>query len=231
MISRRPGGGFAHAELPTPFSERLPASQSLAPCRQRGAVVTESVATVQRLRRSRRRVDEQPAVSAADVRASTTWHSPKQPENLFSDALLLYVYSRGMGRAGLPGDRLLRLALCARGSCRAPSPSPARAKPTAAGQFFRHPRRGRAAERCCEVCPRCWRPSTPPPTLTAASITTRPHTNRRISAVDAAARTLTPPRFHPLSMRGGHFYQNAPDRVLAPSARSSSFPGRFCQHF
>ena len=30
--------------------------------------------------------------------------SPKQPENLFSDALPLTLYSRGMGALGLPGD-------------------------------------------------------------------------------------------------------------------------------
>lgn len=30
--------------------------------------------------------------------------SPKQPENRFSESLLLHCYSRGMGALGLPGD-------------------------------------------------------------------------------------------------------------------------------
>jgi len=107
----------------TPFSERLPASQLhwlLAD--KSGAVVIESVADGLKVYDDPAGVlTNNPPFPQQMFALNNFMHlSPKQPENLFSDALPLTLYSRGMGALGLPRRPLLRLALCARGVHAAP---------------------------------------------------------------------------------------------------------------
>lgn len=76
--------------------------------------------------------------------------SPKQPENLFSDALPLTLYSRGMGALGLPGDlssmsRFVRVAFV-----RANSIS-GKGEPAGVSQFFHILNSVDQQRGCCEV--------------------------------------------------------------------------------
>ena len=78
--------------------------------------------------------------------------SPKQPENLFSDALPLTLYSRGMGALGLPGDlssgsRFVRAAFV-RANSRSGESEAARV-----GQFFHILGAVEQQKGCCEVRP------------------------------------------------------------------------------
>jgi choloylglycine hydrolase len=91
----------------TPFSPQLPAAQLhwlLAD--KSGAVVIESVADGLKVYDNPSGVlTNNPPFPQQMFALNNLMHlSPKQPENLFSDALPLTLYSRGMGALGLPGD-------------------------------------------------------------------------------------------------------------------------------
>ena len=91
----------------TPFSPQLPAAQLhwlLAD--KSGAVVIESVADGLKVYDDPAGVlTNNPPFPQQMFALNNFMHlSPKQPENLFSDALPLTLYSRGMGALGLPGD-------------------------------------------------------------------------------------------------------------------------------
>ena len=91
----------------TPFSPQLPAAQLhwlLAD--KSGAVVIESVADGLKVYDDPAGVlTNNPPFPQQMFALNNFMHlSPKQPENLFSDALPLTLYSRGMGAMGLPGD-------------------------------------------------------------------------------------------------------------------------------
>ena len=78
--------------------------------------------------------------------------SPKQPENLFSDALPLTLYSRGMGALGLPGDlssasRFVRAAFTRLHSVSGEGEA------DSVGQFFHILGAVEQQNGCCEVRP------------------------------------------------------------------------------
>ena len=76
--------------------------------------------------------------------------SPKQPQNLFSDKLVLTAYSRGMGALGLPGDlssasRFARVAFTKLNSVSGSS------EKESVGQFFHIMGSVDQQRGCCEV--------------------------------------------------------------------------------
>ena len=213
----------------TPFSEHLPASQLhwlLAD--KSGAVVIESVADGLKVYDDPAGVlTNNPPFPQQMFALNNFMHlSPKQPENLFSDALPLTLYSRGMGALGLPGDlssasRFVRAAF--------------RAKPTASGSSSTSSARSSSRTAAARSAPaNTSGPSTPPAgTPTAASITTRPTPTAAFRRWSCAARTSTPPRSSAIRCARGRtfFIRTPPARSLSAPARSPSFPRRFCHIF
>ena len=219
----------------TPFSERLPASQLhwlLAD--KSGAVVIESVADGLKVYDNPAGVlTNNPPFPQQMFALNNFMHlSPKQPENLFSDALPLTLYSRGMGALGLPGDlssasRFVRAAFTRLHSVSGEGEA------DSVGQFFHilgavEQQNGWSAPASTSG------PSTPPAgTPTAASITTRPTPTAAFRRWSCAARTSTPPRSSATRCARGRtfFIRTPPARSLSAPARSPSFPRRFCHIF
>ena len=139
----------------TPFSERLPASQLhwlLAD--KSGAVVIESVADGLKVYDDPAGVlTNNPPFPQQMFALNNFMHlSPKQPENLFSDALPLTLYSRGMGALGLPGDlssasRFVRAAFTRLHSVSGEGEA------DSVGQFFHILGAVEQQKGCCEVRP------------------------------------------------------------------------------
>ena len=139
--------------------------------------------------------------------------SPKQPENLFSDALPLTLYSRGMGALGLPGDlssasRFVRAAFTRLHSVSGEGEA------DSVGQFFHILGAVEQQNGCCEVHPSeyertiytsCWNADRGIYYYTT-------YTNRRISAVELRREDLDAAALirYPMRMREDIFYQNAP---------------------
>ena len=139
--------------------------------------------------------------------------SPKQPENLFSDALPLTLYSRGMGALGLPGDlssasRFVRAAFTRLHSVSGEGEA------DSVGQFFHILGAVEQQNGCCEVHPgeyertiytSCWNADRGIYYYTT-------YTNRRISAVELRREDLDAAALirYPMRTREDIFYQNAP---------------------
>ena len=139
--------------------------------------------------------------------------SPKQPENLFSDALPLTLYSRGMGALGLPGDlssasRFVRAAFTRLHSVSGEGEA------DSVGQFFHILGAVEQQNGCCEVRPgeyertiytSCWNADRGIYYYTT-------YTNRRISAVELRREDLDAAALirYPMRTREDIFYQNAP---------------------
>ena len=176
----------------TPFSERLPASQLhwlLAD--KSGAVVIESVADGLKVYDDPAGVlTNNPPFPQQMFALNNFMHlSPKQPENLFSDALPLTLYSRGMGALGLPGDlssasRFVRAAFTRLHSV--------------SGE-------GRPGEYERTIYTSCWNADRGIYYYTT-------YTNRRISAVELRREDLDAAALirYPMRTREDIFYQNAP---------------------
>lgn len=217
----------------TPFSERLPASQLhwlLAD--KSGAVVIESVADGLKVYDDPAGVlTNNPPFPQQMFALNNFMHlSPKQPENLFSDALPLTLYSRGMGALGLPGDlssasRFVRAAFTRLHSVSGEGEA------DSVGQFFHILGAVEQQNGCCESAPaNTSGPSTPPAgTQTAASITTRPTPTAAFRRWSCAARTSTPPRSSATRCARGRtfFIRTPPAQSLSAPARSPSFPCNF----
>ena len=199
----------------TPFSERLPASQLhwlLAD--KSGAVVIESVADGLKVYDDPAGVlTNNPPFPQQMFALNNFMHlSPKQPENLFSDALPLTLYSRGMGALGLPGDlssasRFVRAAFTRLHSVSGEGEA------DSVGQFFHILGAVEQQNGCCEVRPgeyertiytSCWNADRGIYYYTT-------YTNRRISAVELRREDLDAALIrYPMRTREDIFYQNAP---------------------
>ena len=208
-------------------------NRELAPCRQkrRGRDRVRRGRS-EGLRRSRRRADEQPAVSAADVRAQQL-HAPLAEaagKSLFRRAPAHALQPRH-GRAGTARRPLLRLALCARGVHAAPFRL-RRGRSRQRRAVLPHPRRGRAAERLLRGPPRRIRADhlhllleRRPRHLLLHDLHQPPHFGG-----GAAPRGPRRRRAHPLpdAHAGGHFLSERPrHRVLAPPPAAPPSPGDF----
>lgn len=200
----------------TPFSERLPASQLhwlLAD--KSGAVVIESVADGLKVYDDPAGVlTNNPPFPQQMFALNNFMHlSPKQPENLFSDALPLTLYSRGMGALGLPGDlssasRFVRAAFTRLHSVSGEGEA------DSVGQFFHILGAVEQQNGCCEVRPgeyertiytSCWNADRGIYYYTT-------YTNRRISAVELRREDLDAAALirYPMRTREDIFYQSAP---------------------
>jgi len=199
----------------TPFSSRLPASQLhwlLAD--KSGAVVIESVADGLKVYDDPAGVlTNNPPFPQQMFALNNFMHlSPKQPENLFSDALPLTLYSRGMGALGLPGDlssasRFVRAAFTRLHSVSGEGEA------DSVGQFFHILGAVEQQNGCCEVRPGEYERTIYPSCWTADRgiyyYTT--YTNRRISAVELRRDGLDAVALIrcPMRTREDIFYQNA----------------------
>ena len=139
--------------------------------------------------------------------------SSEKPENLFSDALPLTLYSRGMGALGLPGDlssasRFVRAAFTRLHSVSGEGEA------DSVGQFFHILGAVEQQNGCCEVRPgeyertiytSCWNADRGIYYYTT-------YTNRRISAVELRREDLDAAALirYPMRTREDIFYQNAP---------------------
>ena len=236
--SRRPREALRTLNLTgTPFSERLPASQLhwlLAD--KSGAVVIESVADGLKVYDDPAGVlTNNPPFPQQMFALNNFMHlSPKQPENLFSDALPLTLYSRGMGALGLPGDlssasRFVRAAFTRLHSVSGEGEA------DSVGQFFHILGAVEQQNGCCEVRPgeyertiytSCWNADRGIYYYTT-------YTNRRISAVELRREDPRRRRAHPLpdAHAGGHFLSERPrHRVLAPPPAAPPSPA-ILSHF
>ena len=200
----------------TPFSAALPAAQLhwlLAD--KSGAVVIESVADGLKVYDDPAGVlTNNPPFPQQMFALNNFMHlSPKQPENLFSDALPLTLYSRGMGALGLPGDlssasRFVRAAFTRLHSVSGEGEA------DSVGQFFHILGAVEQQNGCCEVRPgeyertiytSCWNADRGIYYYTT-------YTNRRISAVELRREDLDAAALirYPMRTREDIFYQNAP---------------------
>ena len=200
----------------TPFSPHFPAAQLhwlLAD--KSGAVVIESVADGLKVYDNPSGVlTNNPPFPQQMFALNNLMHlSPKQPENLFSDALPLTLYSRGMGALGLPGD-LSSASRFARAAFTRLHSVSGEGEADSVGQFFHILGAVEQQNGCCEVRPgeyertiytSCWNADRGIYYYTT-------YTNRRISAVELRREDLDAAALirYPMRTREDIFYQNAP---------------------
>ena len=202
----------------TPFSPQLPAAQlHWLVADQSGVIVVESVADGLKVYDDPAGVlTNNPPFPQQLFALNNLMHlSPKQPENLFSDALPLTLYSRGMGALGLPGDlssasRFARVAFTRLHSVSGESEA------DSVGQFFHILGSVEQQNGCCEVRPgeyertiytSCWNASRGVYYYTTYS-------NRRINAVDMHGESLDAAALvrYPMRTQEDIFLQNSPIR-------------------